>query len=502
MAVSFNLIPGTLRVPLFYAEVDKSAANQGGAEILRTLLVGQRLAAGTVAAGVLTRVTSASQAAKSFGVGSMLHLQAQAYFRNDSMGEVYAIALDDDVGGTKATSTIKIDTVASKAGTLYLYVAGRLVAVPCTGSQTKVQHAQAIVDAAAKVTDLPCTAATDGVDTVTFTGRHKGTLSKIDLRVNHFGAAGGEELPESMGVTIVENAVAGAGDPDTTAAITAMGDEPFEFIAWPYTASTPLGKIRDELADTQAGRWGPLRQLYGHAFAFLENNVVGLEASGAALNDPHLTLFGMDKVLEPAYEIGAAAMGQIAGSARIDPARPLHTLPLIGVHAPAYADRFKLSDRNSLLFSGIATLSSDKAGTVRIERAITTYQEDAFGNPDGSMLDCETPLTLAAILRRLKSAITSKYGRHKLVNDGTRLGAGQAAVTPSTLRAELIAQYRAMEADGLVENADAFKAALVVERNGTDPSRVDVLFPPDLANGLRVFALVNQFRLQYPAAAA
>ena len=44
---------------------------------------------------------------------------------------------------------------------------------------------------------------------------------------------------------------------------------------------------------------------------------------------------------------------------------------------------------------------------------------------------------------------------------------------------------------------ELFKENLIVERNATDPNRLDVLFPPDLINQLRVFATLVQFRLQY-----
>ena len=74
-------------------------------------------------------------------------------------------------------------------------------------------------------------------------------------------------------------------------------------------------------------------------------------------------------------------------------------------------------------------------------------------------------------------------------------------MTPNVIKAELIAQYGVMEAAGLVENSAAFKANLIVERDADDANRVNVLFPPDLVNQLRVFALLAQFRLQYPAAA-
>jgi phage tail sheath gpL-like len=54
---------------------------------------------------------------------------------------------------------------------------------------------------------------------------------------------------------------------------------------------------------------------------------------------------------------------------------------------------------------------------------------------------------------------------------------------------------------GLVENIEAFKEHLIVERNPNDPNRVDVLYTPDLVNQLRIFAVNAQFRLQYPQAA-
>jgi len=116
---------------------------------------------------------------------------------------------------------------------------------------------------------------------------------------------------------------------------------------------------------------------------------------------------------------------------------------------------------------------------------------------DNSYLDSETLHTSAYVIRQLKSIITSKYPRHKLANDGTRFGPGQAIVTPAVLKGEMCASYRTMERAGIVENFDLFKQHLVVERNVSDPTRVDVLFPPDYVNQLRVFALLNQFRLQY-----
>lgn len=173
---------------------------------------------------------------------------------------------------------------------------------------------------------------------------------------------------------------------------------------------------------------------------------------------------------------------------------------LTDILAPRAGKRFLLTERQSLLNYGIAT-SFVSGGVLRVERAITTYQKNAFNQADPSYLDSETLHTLTEVTRRLRSRITQKYPRHKLANDGTRFGAGQAIVTPSVIRGELLAEYADMEQLGLVENAALFAKYLIVERDGTNPSRLNVLLPPDLVNQLRIFAVLNQFRLQYPATA-
>jgi phage tail sheath gpL-like len=137
----------------------------------------------------------------------------------------------------------------------------------------------------------------------------------------------------------------------------------------------------------------------------------------------------------------------------------------------------------------------DRDGTVRIERAVTTYQTNAYGLEDVSYLDVTTPATLSYIRYVTRVRITTKFPRHKLADDGTRFGPGQAIATPSIVRAELLALFRELEERGLVEGFEQFKAELIVERNADDPNRLDVLAPPNIVNQLRVFAEQIQFIL-------
>jgi phage tail sheath gpL-like len=216
-------------------------------------------------------------------------------------------------------------------------------------------------------------------------------------------------------------------------------------------------------------------------------------------NDPHTTIAALEASPTPGFEIGAAFAGACAQSLKADPGRPCQGLELRGVMAPVLADRWTLTERQTLLADGIATCYVSAGDVVRVERSITTYTTAAGGAGDASMRDAQTLYLLAYLLRDLRSMVETKFGRHKLVSDGTRLGPGVAAVSPSTIKGAILARYRELEWAGLVENYDAFAAALVVERDGTDPNRVNVLYPPDLANMLIICAVLAQFRLQYPA---
>ena len=249
--------------------------------------------------------------------------------------------------------------------------------------------------------------------------------------------------------------------------------------------------------DDSAGRWSWAKQLYGHVYTAQRGTLGELVALSTARNDQHATIHGFEALCpDPVWNVAAAYAARTAVFISADPARPTQTGELSGITPAPAGERFTLTERQSLLTHGVATAYYG-GGAQRIERAITSYQFNAFDQPDDSYLDSETLHQSAYVIGYLKSRITSKYGRHKLANDGTRFGAGQAIVTPNVIRAELIAGYYALEQLGIVENAEAFAANLIVERSTTNPNRLNVLYPPDLVNQLRIFALQYAFRLQY-----
>jgi phage tail sheath gpL-like len=201
----------------------------------------------------------------------------------------------------------------------------------------------------------------------------------------------------------------------------------------------------------------------------------------------------------PTFEWSAAYAAKAQRSLVNDPARPLQTLSLNGIKLAPLQQRFNTPEINTLAQSGLATQKAGSDNQPMISRETTTYQLNLYGNPDTAYELVTTLATLAKLIRNQKQAVTSKFPRMKLANDGTRFGPGQAIVTPSIIKMELIAEYAADSYNGLVENISAFEQNLLVERDSTDPNRVNVLYPPDLINQLRVFAVLAQFRLQYNA---
>ena len=499
--ISFNTIPNDVRVPLFYAEMDNSQAgfftqNQ------KILLIGQKLTAGAAAAGEALIVAKTDDAKEQFGVGSMLARMHEMVRKNDAVGEIWCIALADDAAAVAATGKISIAGPASGSGAIYLYVAGQLVKSGVTAGDTATAIATSLADAINAVSDLPVTAAVNGVNAfeVDVTCKWKGeTGNDIKIIENYRGSASGEKTPAGVALTITAMA-SGTANPSMTAAVTAMGDEEYDFIIHPYTDTANLDLLKIEM-DDNTGRWSYSRQIYGHSYTAKRDTFGQLQSFGAARNDQHATIAGFEPAVpNPSWEYAAAYGGRNAVFIKADPARPTQTGALVGILAAKEGNRFVLSERETLLKSGIAT-SYVAGGSVRVERAITSYQKNNFDQPDTSYLDSETMHTSSTIIRRLRVAITSKYPRHKLASDGTRFGAGQAIVTPNIIRGVMLDEYTQMERIGLVENAALFNQHLIVERDATDPSRVNVLFPADYVNALRVFALLNQFRLQYQTAA-
>lgn len=491
--VPFKVIPAGLRLPGSYFELDNSQANTAQAN-QRALIIGQITAAGIATPNVPIISGGVGDAATQGGASSMLANMVSAYRLNDSFGEVWYLPLADAAGATAATGSIAFTAAPTANGTISLYIAGIVVSVPVTASQTTASIATAVSGAINAIPQMPVTASVS-TSTVTLTADNKGLCgNEIDIRLNYFGTANGEVTPTGLTFTITPMA-SGATNPTLTTALGNLGNMTFDFIANPYTDSTSLDAVKQLLND-QTGRWSWQQQLYGHSFGSYAGTFASQTTLGLARNNQHETILGFYGSPTPSWLWASALCGQVAASVRADPGVPLQYLPLQGVLAPPVANQFVPSQRETLLYDGISTFTVMQDGTVQTENIITTYQTNAQGVADSSYLEVETMYQLVLEIRTFLAMLTSKYARSKLADNGSKPAAGSNLVTPSTIAADVRAKYAERADLGFVQNVAEFNAALVVQRNTVNPNRIDMLLPIVPVNQMRTFANLVQFRLQ------
>lgn len=502
MPVLFNNIPSNLRVPLFYAEINAGQSPYQGPS--RTLIIGQKTSGGSAPAGAAIRLDGDEQ--ELCGPGSELAEMALWARQNHPFGEIWLMPVADPAG-VAATKVITIASgIGGTQGTASVYVNGEKVSVAVNPTDTNATIATALAAAINagyyKFGRNLSFSMTAGVasNVVTLTARNVGALGNFNSVLKDLV---GDEGPLQQYLTITSG-VTGTGVPTLGGPLAALGDTAYDFIASPYADTTSLDVVKDFLGDV-SGRWSPIQQLYGSYFTALFDTMSNAAAFGNGRNDPNVTILGAANSPSPPWRWAAAYAARVANDknlgGEVDQAyrisRPVQTLELVGIRPPQNKiDHWTITQRNQLYQDGIAGFTVDIDGTVRLDRAVTTYQVNAYAQPDITWLDVETRLQMVYFVRYTKQRITQKYGRHALADDNPN--ANPAIVTPKILKAECVHIYLELERGGLVENSDLFAKLLVVERS-SDPNRVNAYLPTDAINQFRIFAANVTTFLQFPA---
>ncbi|HCZ9100922.1 TPA: phage tail sheath subtilisin-like domain-containing protein [Klebsiella michiganensis] len=492
--MSLGNIPDDIRVPLVVIEIDNSQAlDSAPAQSRKIIVIGQQSATGTAGALTQNRITSDSTADQLYGKGSMLAGMLKTLRKANSYTEVWAMGLADIAAGNAAAAELTVTGPATAAGTLALLVNGVSVQVGVSADATAETIAAAIVTAVNKLTDTQVTAAlkADSSASVTLTTNWKGaTGNAMDVRLNYYS---GEQTPAGVDVTLTAF-TGGTGTPDIAEVVAALGDEWFTDIVFPYNDTQSLNTIRDELVT----RWGPLKMIEAQLWTAFRGTHAESGTFGETRNDWLISCIGTNIAPQPHWLWAASYGGIAAYYLANDPARPLQTLVLPGILAPEKGVRWDMQERNLLLHDGIATHYVDASSNVCIEREITMYRVNQYGDADTSYLDVQSPATLGRIRYVIKNRFTNRYPRHKLAGDDVLdlLDPGQPVMTPKIARAELldIALTELIPA-GLVEDFDDYKDTLDVYLDGDDKNRLNFICHPNLVNQLRVFAGLIQYKL-------
>lgn len=488
--ITFMTIPLDWRVPGANIEIDHTKAVRGLPQMPHKMLViGQRLATGSVAAATPVRVTRKEDGVNYFGRGSMMAQMIAAALAVNPYTEFWAIALDDNGAGTQAAGTLTFTGSPTESGTLNLRVGGRNIQTAITASQTVAQIATAVAASINADLDGAVTAAAvAGV--VTITSRHKGIeQNDIDIRLNYYQ---GEVTPKGLTVAIAAMS-GGTANPDVTAAITAMSSIAAYTILSGLTDAANVALIEAELQ----ARWGGMQMRQGHMFAHKNGAYSALSTYGSARNSAHTTFSGLKSSPTLPWEIGAQFGAAVEFSGANDPAVPFRSIYLPGVLAPKESDRFTDSERNLLLHDGISTFTVDQGGNVYVEQVVTTYQQNTFGIEDTSLLKLNTKWTVDYMRYAFRVDVLNTFPKHKLAGDDVldRISAGQPIATPKLIKNCLIGTAMKLEKVGLLEDLDQFIKDLIVVRSESDVNRVNAILPPNVINQFDVFAASVQYIL-------
>ena len=495
MTVAFNNMPGVIRAPLFYAEVNAGVSPYSG--ISRTILIGRILAGGTAKPGKLIDIGS-SDPNGLFGPGSMLADMALFARNFNTTGAVLALPVADPVGGTAGAGSFTISGPATSPGTLTRYVAGERYDTPVANGDTAVTIATnmaAMINAGYVKYNrrmLPPVIAAGAGGVVTTTARHTGTESAM---IKLEAGLDGDEV-DPAGVSVAISAMtAGTGIVDLAAALSFMGAQPGDWFCGPYNSVTQLNAARDFFSDAGFGRWSPTVGLDGHYITANDGNLAAQTAFGATRNDRHASVLATNSYSHPLWSFVAALTGVVGFSKdlgrslteAVEIARPLQTIQLAGLRGPADPTlAWALPDRASLYNAGLSALTFANDGTPVIDRVLTTYQTNSFGVQDQTFLGIETMAISAYVKRYIKQVVTQTYPRCVLRDDNP--SGLQGVVTANQAKATMIHAYTQLSnIGGVVENATLFAKYLIVERS-SDPNRLNAYLPIDVANQLVVFA--------------
>lgn len=487
MAITFNGIPANLRVPGIFIEISNDLANSAVAN-KKIVVTGQKLASGSAQPGMLVRVSSKAQADQLFGRGSMLALMLSIMLDNNTYTEIWAVGLDDNPAGVAASGYIRFVGAASHNGTFRVFVGGKSVATGVAAGTTAATLATNVAAAINASSELMVVAAVDGVNNyqVNLTAKNAGLAGNEIVTEVLYEAA---STPSAPAVTISPLA-GGTTNPDVAPFLTALGDEWWNWIAFPYNDATSLAALETELLE----RWGPMRGKPGRAFISFRGTHSAASTFGNGRNSHLVCCVPAGLSLQPSWMWAAASCAVAAASLSNNPSQQLRGLGLRGILPPNTEDRWTDAERNVHLWDGLSTYTVDSAGIVRLERVITMYQVNESGLADNSYLDITLMETQDAVRYEQRKHLASVFARYGLAEDASGIAPGVQVVDPKRIKAELGALYqdRFIPA-GWCEDYNGYMDSLLIEIDPNDPTRVNFRDVPNYTAPLYVIAGKQQF---------
>lgn len=459
--IAFDNIPSTIRKPGVYTEFNtKMAVNTLPANLYKCIVIGQRMAAGAVAANTVVDIFSDEDAALAFGRGSIAHLAVRAAIKANRYLSLQAIAADDALAGVAASGTVTITGPATAAGALRLNVGNQRVDIAIATGDTANSIAAALNAQIAQQPDLPVSA-TVLAGVVTLTAKNKGTLGN---------AVKTSTVVNAPGVGAVATALTGGlNDPDITATLTTIFNAGHHILICAFNDANNLTALKTHLNNVSGAREKRrARAVIAHTGTYAAATTLA-----GTINSGRIMELLLPNAYDQVYEV-AAATAAVAASEE-DPARPLNGLELVGLTPSPLANWLSEDQIEAALHNGVTPTRVGPGNAVQIVRAVTTYTLNAQGVADISMLDWTTLGTMDYVASALEQRIALRFPRDK-----------KSVRTKARLNDEIMNVLYKLEELEIIENVQ--KTDVLIEDDAVDPNRYNVRVSVNVVNGLHVVA--------------
>ncbi len=447
--ISFDTI-GTNRKPGQYIEFNtRLAVRTLPGNTQKVLMIAPMLASGLSAPLVIQSVFSDEEAATYFGRGSLAHLMATAAIGAYPYLQLQIVGVSDAATATAATGKIALTGTASSGGKLSVTINGTRIDVGISAADTAETIAAALTELITQKDGLPVTA-TANAGEVTLTCRHKGAV--------------GNDIIVSSGVTA-------AGITAATTTLAAAFSAGHNIVVCPFSTQEAMTALRNHLTNVS----NAMEQRGAIGVGGWRKSLSTGIALAASLNDGRITLGWHSGSVKTPAQIAAAYAAVIASEE--DPARPLNTLAMSTLDVTAVESQPGRTEQENALLNGLTPFEIGPGDKVQIVRAISTYTKNAQGVDDVALLDITTIRTLDYVRKACRERIALRFPRDKL-----------SSRTPPKVRSELLDVLYKLEELEIVEEVDANKDGLIVERDLQDVNQLNGRIPADVVNGLHVFA--------------
>ena len=499
MTIPLAVAPAT-KSPGLYLVVDLlgDPANPGS-DVLRALLMAPKGSAGNLTNNTEVRqLFGPDDAATAYGPGTPGHLAAKLFFRQNPLGQLFAISPTPSAG-VAATGTQTFTGPASQNSAIRFRHHGRITDVPWNNGESAATFVnRAVAAIAAKGSDLALTAAAN-TGSIDYTAKLAGVWGN-DILINASILTGGG------GIAITANPAALTGgtlEPDFTTALSTVSTVEYRRI---------IGVLSNADAQASAGTSNAAR-IAAHIDAnetgnqaLLQVGVVGHTGSIANVqtgaiarnNEAFEYVFGQNFEDLPGELAGAEAGDALKWIAiRANYNRIGNKLPL---HGPrdVVAEKLTVNETESLLNNGVTPVDVQLlTGELFVVRPITTHSLNGSA-PDYRALDLSDTDGMFTVAADLRTALPIEFANTSITPD---LPAGQnrlpAGVTERRDVEAFVTSRLGRWVDLGVVQGDKLDASitageLIVEINATDGSQVDIFLPLAIVKPLAKLGVVAQ----------